>query len=299
MNISKTEKVLIAILIAVALCAASVFLVIMPQLDNVETAYSELAAVKAQRDEMYEALAREDVIDEEIAEAIARAESLSGRFYNELTTYEADETVRGIIESCGLSTDALNISELSTQTLTLSQFVASDITYPIKDSADIASGISAAGTEEAFVLTPQYDENGEQIPYTKEEIFLSLLSQNQVVGAVNVNFQIEGSRADVISFIDYVHNLPQATYINSISIPYSGTATVSATWQEDIASDEAEVDIFSGGAAVSSVETIYSGSDTVSTSVALTLFCVQPIDFSVIDNIEAETEIAANEDAAE
>ena len=169
-----------------------------------------------------------------------------------------------------MSTLSLNISNLTASTLSLTDFTEVEVTYPLKE---YAKSLSSVSDETEY----EYDADGNIIP-TPEMKFAELAQYSQVVGAVSVNFTVEGRLDDLKAFLDAIHELPQATYIQSISIPYEQTSSSS---EENIEIDEEGNEITVTNTTEKTTE--LSGNSKVSTAVNLILYCVNPMDVPELD----------------
>lgn len=227
MKLSNKEKIILAVFLAVVIIVAGIFVIILPEYNKIDGNQKALDAAKAQRQQLYDTLAREDTIDNEIETAIKNANVFSGYFYDDMTTYEADGIVRKILEETNMKTNSLSIGDFSTSTLTVSEYVETIVTYPLKEYSGFVPDTGLDFSQYSI----QYDENGNIIvpdelkDYLKEFINTVLTTQQQTLGSITVSFTVEGTRGDFLKFLNYVAELEQATYIPSVSIDYTGTAS--------------------------------------------------------------------------
>ena len=231
MKLTSKEMVILSVFLSIVIIVAGLFLFIMPEYEKIDTNKQSLVNAKAERDRIYDSLSREATIDQEIQDAIDQANTLSLCFYEDLTTYEADVIVREILDATNMKTYSLSLSNFSTSTLTVSDYIETVVSYPLKEYAGYAA--SAAGVDTSGI---QYDEDGniivpdeftaDNVENALKEYLLAILStQSQTIGAITVNFSVTGTRGDFLKFLDYVAGLERATYINSTSVAYTGINT--------------------------------------------------------------------------
>ena len=134
MKLSNKEKIILAVFLAVVIIVAGVFLIILPEYNKIEPNRNTLANVQAQRDQVNQTLLREATIDQEIQTALDKANEFSGKFYDDLTTYQADMILRDILKETNLETDTLSITDFTTRSLTLTE----DVDAVVKVSRDLS-----------------------------------------------------------------------------------------------------------------------------------------------------------------
>lgn len=233
MKLSSMEKIILAVFLAIVIIAVGVFLLILPEYNKIEPNTQALAAAQAEREQLYDTLAREATIDQEIQDALDDANKFSMNFYEDMTTYEADVLIREILEATNMSTDSLSIGDFTTSTLTISDYIETVVNYPLKDYATGTGNSESADTSDT-TYDLQYDESGniiipdsfkEAYPVdTLQNYLIAVLStKSQTLGAITLNFTVEGTRGDFLAFLDYVAGLEKATYINSTTISYTTT----------------------------------------------------------------------------
>ena len=299
MKLSSKEMIILAVFLSIVIIVAGLFLFILPEYEKIEPNKNSLQAEKDALDQVYASLAREATIDQEIDDAIQQANTISLSFYDEMTTYEADVLVREILEATNMSTKGLSLSDYSTQTLTVTDYVETIITYPLKqysgfiddrfDAEELAASVSY--DEDGNLVIPE-DFKEKYVQALKEYMTALLSTQSQTVGAVTVNFTIEGTRGDFLKFLDYVAGLEKATIINSTNVAYTGTETNTANAAAPAEGEE--------GAPVQAnttpVERVLNDNSEISTSVSMTFYCITPMsteEFTVAAEAEPEAEPAA------
>lgn len=238
MKLSNKEKVILAVFLAIVIIAAGAFLIVVPEYQKIAGNRSSLDAVKAQRDQLYQTLSRESTIDDELETAAENAKTFANYFYDDMTTYEADAVFREILQNGGVKTDSLNIGPFTTSTLTVSEFVESFVTYPLKEYSGYKDDRGISGVDFSG-LPLQFDEDGnvvetdelkealgDAIGVLKEYINMMLSTAEETLGSITANFEITCTRQQYLDFLDYVHTLEHATYISGANINFTNTGAV-------------------------------------------------------------------------
>jgi len=246
LNLTKIEKIIIAILVVGGILAAGIFLFVKPAYDEIGKANNALKNMQQQEDEINAKLARESTIDDEIKDAKKDAETLEGGFYPDLTTYEAVEVALEYLKECNLTIQSIDATPLTTTELSLEHFVEEPVLYDLKSFSQ-----SARGTDEEALLEGQFkdgnkvytiavndvndiqiaDEEGAVIEASKytdtmKEAYKEALCRYaveskviQTVGVTEVNFEITGEYQNYLKFIDYLFDQERATYMKELTIP--------------------------------------------------------------------------------
>lgn len=238
MKLSNKEKVILAVFLAIVIVVAGAFVLVLPEYQKIEGNKSSLDAAKAQRDQLYQTLTRESTIDEELKTAAENANTFANYFYDDMTPYEADAMFREIIENGGLKTDALSIGQFTTSTLTVSEYVESFVTYPLKEYSGYKddAGISSIDLS-GFPL--QFDEDGNVVETEelktalgelqdalKEYINTMLTAASETLGSITASFDVTCTRKEYLDFLDYVHGLEHATYISGADVNFTNKGVV-------------------------------------------------------------------------
>ena len=299
MKLSSKEMIILAVFLSIVIMVAGTFLFILPEYEKIEPNKNTLQAAKNEKDQIYASLERENTIDKEIQDAIDQANTNSLYFYDDMTTHEADVIIREILAATNMTTDSLSLNSFATATLTVTDYVETVVTYPLKEySGYVPEVIDMSG------LTVQYDEEGNlvipedfQEKYEnalKEYMTLILSTQAQTVGAISAKFTVEGTRADFLNFLNYVANLEKATLIDSTTVAYTMTVSDNAGPSPSIGEDGEELPAPSGSGNSTSSEVQVSDNTMISAEVSMTLFCVSPMQPQEdITQAEAEPEPAA------
>ena len=273
MNLSKSEKIILVVFLVVLVLGLGGWLLVYPAIQNIPNSQADLDKAKTEREIVYQNLAREDTIDEEIKQALEQGKEMQKYFYDDLQHYEADTILREILEETDMKTDGISIGAFTTEQLTLIDFVDVAVSYPLKEYADI-DGVLVSDTTETTegvsvsdAMTPeefkeQLNAEETELKQAVKDFYFSYLSQfTETVGATTISFVVQGTRADYLKFLDYVKDLEKATYISQTSIMYSG---------ESLTTD-------SNGNSVNNGEIVYKDNSKVAAEITITFYSVKPI----------------------
>ncbi len=225
MKLSNKEKVILAVFLAIVIMAVGAFMLVVPEYQKISGNKASLEDARVRRDQLYNSLTRESTIDQELKDAMEAAKDYADYFYDDMTTYQADAMFREILQNGGIGTDSLRIGEFTTSTLSLSTFVETFVTYPLKEysgyrdsqGVDLSQydlNYDADGNiieDEAFMAI--YEELSAKL--LKDLKRLQLSAENQTIGSITADFDVTCTRQQYLDFLDYVHNLERATYIHS------------------------------------------------------------------------------------
>lgn len=319
MNLGKIEKTIIAVLVIGAIIGFGIFLFVVPSFQKIEKADKRYDKLLAEQQTIFEKLERENTIDDEIKTAKKESEKLEGSFYPDLTTYEATEATLAYLKACNLETHGITVSAMETRDLMLESYEDVIVEYQLKTYSEDARGVDEnALTEGQFkdgnkVYTVTYsgisdieiaDEEGNVIEKSKytdmmTKVYNKTLCRaamanetEQVVGAITLNFQVNGLYKDYLKFLDYVNDIERASLLEDVRIPM----TIKIEEEED--SENVYVDeagnILTGSEANGGEVTCEDDTMLKEIDVKLTFFCVEPMeDLATID--AADEKIVVNQ----
>ena len=317
MKLTSKEMTILAVFLSIVILVAAAFLFILPEYERIEPNKSSLQAAKDEKEQIYASLERENTIDQEIQDAIDLANNVSLYFYEDLTTYEADVIVREILEATNMSTDSLSLGNYTVSTLSVSDYVETVVSYPLKEYAGYDPGILYSENyfieydEDGKLIIPQdyVDKYGDQA--LTEFLTAKLSTQAQTVGAITVTFTVKGTRGDFLNFLNYIADLERATIINSTSVGYTGTIENSsngngnnsnsnsstpdapAEGEEGQEGEEPAPAATTPAANTSGNTTIeLTDSSDISASISMTLYCITPMQEQKTTAAETEPEPA-------
>lgn len=300
MKLSNKEKVILAVFLAIVIMAVGAFMLVVPEYQKISGNKASLEDARVRRDQLYNSLTRESTIDQELKDAMEAAKDYADYFYDDMTTYQADAMFREILQNGGIGTDSLRIGEFTTSTLSLSTFVETFVTYPLKEysgyrdsqGVDLSQydlNYDADGNvieDEAF--TAIYEELSSKL--LKDLKRLQLSAENQTIGSITADFDVTCTRQQYLDFLDYVHNLERATYIHSAEINYTKAAasTERETPTLPPVTDENGNPLPVQSAAQTSDDTRVKDTDESTYSINMTLYCAKEL--QIEENTEAGQE---------
>ena len=280
MKLSNKEKIILAVFLAVVILAVGFFLLVKPEYDKIDGNKSSLQAAEDQLQSMYQVLAREETIDGEIQAAYDKANKFAPYFYDDLTILDADELTRQILADSNMSTKSLSIGDFTTSTLTVSDYIDTIVTYPLKEY----SGYIPDTGIDFSQFSLEYDEEGNiKIPdelkdVMKDYLNTLLTTQSQTIGSISVSLTVEGTRGDFLKFLDYIAGLEKATYIPSVSISYTDNTAAQQPETPAVPAEGAEgEDQAQQQPANGNNETQIGENSQVSVGITITYYCVKPM----------------------
>lgn len=306
MKLSNKELIILAFFLAIAIMAAGAFLYVLPEYEKAEANRNTLQATKDEKNQIYASLEREATIDQEIQDAINRANAFTAYFYDDMTTYEADVIVREILAATNMSTRSLSLGSFTTATLTVADYVETAVSYPLKEYSGYDPGQLSSTNyyleydEEGKLIVPEdyIEKYGDQA--LTEFLTAKLSTQTQTVGAVTATFTIEGTRGDFLNFLNYVASLERSTVINSTSVVYTRAVTNANTnnnnnnnaaaegEEENAEAEEAEPVALAAENTLGGEQQLTDDAQ-ISAAISLTMYCVTPMQEEVFADAETET----------
>lgn len=313
MKLSSKEMTILAVFLSIAILVAAAFLFVLPEYESIEPNKNALQAAKDEKAQIYASLERENTIDQEIQDAIDLANKISLYFYEDLTPYDADVIVREILEATNMSTNSLSLGSYTSSTLTVTDYVETIVSYPLKEYAGYDPGILYS---EDYSI--EYDENGKLVipedyvrKYGEEQALTEFLTaklstQSQTIGAITVTFSVSGTRGNFLNFLNYIADLERATLINSTSVSYTGSASnagsnppapsIPAEGEEGEGGEEAAAPAPAANTNTNtntaSTEQQLTDSSEITAAISMTLYCITPMQAQETTTAAAEPEPA-------
>jgi hypothetical protein len=250
MALSRNEQIALFVVVFLVVTLAGFFLFILPAWNEIEPEREKLEQKQkeytdAQADLGTEAFAK---VAADIMDAYRIGVSASEVFYeDEFTDYEADRLVRAVLAGveneergipalANLPLDNLTINRLATSPLALNLFTPANVVYNIKDLATIGqleregeeapSGTSFSAMQRQLAGANRtrglqlYREWLASAEHNNMDVVRAmkhfLATQNTVVLAQVVSFDIPLDLAEANALSMHVFNLPNATYIRSM-----------------------------------------------------------------------------------
>lgn len=304
MKLSHKEMTILSVFLFFVIIAIGAFLFVLPEYEKIDPNKNALQAARDEKDRVYASLEKEATIDQDIQYAIEHANSLSLYFYDDMTEYEADVVVREILADTNMHTSSLSMGSFTTSTLTVSDYVETVVSYPLKEYSGFTSDNISVGDSSL-----QYDEDGKIVipeayieKYGEEQALTEYLvalfsAESQTIGAITASFTVTGTRSDFLNFLNYVANLERATRINSTTVSYTGAVsdysvnnTPAAPAQgEEAAEGETEPVV---PANTSGGEQQLNDNSVISAGISMTFYCITPMKALETTTVEVEPEPA-------
>lgn len=223
MKLSKQERIGALIILAIVILALGAFLLIKPKFEEVSTTKSTL---EARQNELTSLRARQQLkgsLREEIEAEYEEGEHLADMFFPELTSYDAHRAFIDFIKQVNVPVvvEQLDVTEPTTETLNISFYTPTDVTYALKTY--VTQGLEPSEEEARFEM--------------RNLLLRAALASSQTIGASNVNFTASFlSRDDMIAFVDAVNDykvkeegaedeVRKAIRVNMLSVDYEEVAT--------------------------------------------------------------------------
>jgi len=252
MTLSKNEQIAFFIVIVAVTLGIGLFVFLLPEYNKIsdnkklrESKVAELAALEA---EVHPSIEKE--LDEKIVIAYEDGSTVANVFYEEMTPYDADRLIRHLLSTIPdphntniileVELDNLEISGIKTEPMAINLFRPNEVTYNIKEQADVDSSILMEGreladpTEEELAemelqalirLMSSADRNSgmeyylehmqEFTPMNLIAMREFLVGQSETVVAQTVSFTIPMTADHFDAFSTYIFNLEQAVLIKS------------------------------------------------------------------------------------
>ena len=193
MKLSKQERIGALVIAVIVILAVGIFMFIKPRAEAIGVSKSSLENKQSEYTAAVEKAATKDTLKEQVMQAFEDGEDLADVFFEEMTSYEADEEFRNFLAQCkaNVVVGALTVTEPSVTTLGVEFFEEDEVTYALKSYA-------TSGTE----------PSQEQLAYAqRQQILRDNLSSTQEVGSITVSFDVTAiDQEELIKFCDEVNN---------------------------------------------------------------------------------------------
>lgn len=307
MKLSRKEMTILTFFLFFVVIAIGAFLFVLPEYEKIDPNKNALQAARDEKDRVYASLEREATIDQDIQYAIEHANSLSLYFYDDMTEYEADVIVREILDDTNMHTNSLSMGSFTTATLTVSDYIETVVSYPLKEYSGFKVDSISAGEsgleydEDGKIVIPQayIEKYGEEQALTEYLVAL-FSSESQTIGAITASFTVTGTRGDFLNFLNYVAGLERATRINSTTVSYTGVVSNNSVnntpvpLAENVDADETtaegEEEETAAPENTSSGEGQLNDNSVISAGISMTFYCVRPMEALETTAVEVEVE---------
>lgn len=206
MKLSKQERIGLMIIIAVVILALGAFLMVKPKIEEMNRNKETMETKQKEYDEKKKKADTKGPLRDQIIAAYEEGAHTADMFFSEMDGYEVDDMSREFLEKrtytkpndstpqekAKILIEELDISELSTETLSPSFTSIQPISYPLKQFA----------TQGGVTLSDK--ELAEQI---RKATLAAVLGGDQTIGATSVSFTAKSlSNDELIKFADEINN---------------------------------------------------------------------------------------------
>lgn len=206
MKLSKQERIGLMIIIAVVILALGAFLMVKPKIEEMNRNKETMETKQKDYDEKKAKADTKDDLRKQIEAAYEKGEDTADMFFSEMDGYEVDDMFREFLENreytkpgankpedkANILVEELQISTLSTDTLSPSFLEIRPISYPLKQFA----------TQGGVTLSKE--EQAEQL---RKAALQAALGGDQTIGATTISFTAKSlSNDDLIKFADEINN---------------------------------------------------------------------------------------------
>lgn len=193
MKLSKQERIAALIILAIIVLALGAFLIIKPAVEDWNSAKTTVISKRAELDNLNTRRATKDQLRTDIEKAFEEGEHKADMFFPEFKSYDADDALRAFLKQCksNVVVEEVTVSEPATATLSATFYTPTSVEYALKTYA--TSGVEP--TEEELKIQ------------SRTEALMSALSEEQTIGASQVEFVVSSkSRDEILKFADEVNN---------------------------------------------------------------------------------------------
>lgn len=193
MRLSKQERIGALIIAVIVILAVGIFMFIKPRAEAIGISKTSLENKQNEYTTAEAKAKTKDSLKQQVLDAFEDGENLADVFFEEMTSYQADEEFRAFLEQCGANVvvGALTVNAPSVTTLGVQFFEEDEVSYALKSYA-------TSGTE------PSQD----QLAYAqRQQMLKDNLGATQEVGSITVSFDVTAIDHDeLLKFCDAVNN---------------------------------------------------------------------------------------------
>ncbi len=216
MKLSKQERIGVLIIAVILILGLGIWLFIVPKVQTVKASDVTLNSKITERDEAFERAATKDQLKKDVLAAYEKGSDQANMFFEEMTTYQADQEFRAFLEQCdaNIMVESLSVDDPDAYTLAPEYFEAEEVEYDLKTY--VTQGVEPTEAELA---------TEERWKAVKE-----LLGKSQDVGSIAIEFSVSAlTPEDLLAFCDEVNeyiktengkDTRKAVMLEGISVSY-------------------------------------------------------------------------------
>lgn len=278
MKISKQEQTFIIFFIVAAILGVGFFMYVLPNINAIDVNKNHLQSKKSEYTKMQDEIEKGANLKEQIEQAYQESKNLSASFYDDLTTYEADEIIRQFIANGkNITIDGLSVSPFSTSTLSISVFRPTEVTYPLKDDANTIGNNANEEEKEDIEKLPK--RVVEEIMKSKNATELST-SSTITIGSIDVSFTAHSDKLENLH--EFVDSLNAGIYDESIKgadgkPQRKATYMKSVTFEMSKSADDNSANNNQTAEGADAPQQNVSSDDGYGMQFTVTFYCIKPV----------------------
>lgn len=206
MKLSKQERIGVLIIAVIIILGLGIFFFLVPKWEDISASQVALDAKVKERDTLVAKADLKTELRTQIEEAYEAGRTQADMFFEEMTTYQADQETRAFLQQVkdkgiDVVVEDMTISEPGVSTLSVSFFEEKEVTYPLKTYA--TQGVQP--TEDELKAA------------ARRETLMTALAGVQDVGSIVVTFEVTAEELE--------HLLDFADAVNEYEKDENGTST--------------------------------------------------------------------------
>lgn len=193
MKLSYRDQVILIVVIIAVILVGGFFLFIKPKIQDVENSQASLEQVQQQKEQVDAKIASAEMLTEKIKKLYEEDKKLEEFFLPEMMPHEIDQYISEYIIKHHLIIDGISVSPMSANELADYEYIPEELTYGLKESADINNNAAAPAKN-------NQQKKGEQL----------------AMSTVSISYR--GKIDDVRAFIEEIRTLDKAVIIDSFDM---------------------------------------------------------------------------------
>ena len=222
MKLSKQERIGVLIIAVILILGLGIWLFIVPKVQAVSASNVTLDAKISERDQAVARAATKDQLKEDVLAAYEKGSDQADMFFEEMTSYEADQEFRAFLKQCktNVLVEFLSVDEPAAYSLAPTYFEPREVEYDLKTY--VTQGVEP--TEAELATEARWDA------------VKNLLGEYQDVGGIKISFTVNAlSPEDILAFCDEVNEYikdengkptRKAAMLDGISLSFKENETI-------------------------------------------------------------------------
>ena len=214
-KLTKQERILIISLLTVIVWVAGIMLIIKPAFEDNSEMTDKVEAAEFEKEELDRKLISEPTIKKNIETTKVEMYANIEAFFPATENYDVDQHIMTYLTKSGVKISSVTIVDPIVATLDYYSYTESPLTYPLGDYAKSQRADKAVGgmitTDEAVT-----DPTGTTDPNTSTAV-------NEICEKTTVTISLEGSQAQVRTFIDEISKDPKTLLVTNANVNDNNT----------------------------------------------------------------------------